>query len=102
MPRITDAWGGGTGTCVVFDNADAIPRGETPWKEGRDVWWQDCMEGQEKTAEVEWVGAEDPLFLLYTSGSTGKPKVRKGNFPAPSSVVLSVVVAVSGCGCENY
>lgn len=25
--------------------------------------------------EVEWVDAEDPLFLLYTSGSTGKPKV---------------------------
>ncbi|CAI0555796.1 unnamed protein product [Linum tenue] len=24
--------------------------------------------------EVEWVDAEDPLFLLYTSGSTGKPK----------------------------
>jgi acetyl-CoA synthetase len=24
---------------------------------------------------VEWVDAEDPLFLLYTSGSTGKPKV---------------------------
>ncbi|RRT84986.1 hypothetical protein B296_00007366 [Ensete ventricosum] len=23
---------------------------------------------------VEWVDAEDPLFLLYTSGSTGKPK----------------------------
>lgn len=25
--------------------------------------------------KVEWVDAEDPLFLLYTSGSTGKPKV---------------------------
>jgi acetyl-CoA synthetase len=25
--------------------------------------------------DVEWVDAEDPLFLLYTSGSTGKPKV---------------------------
>lgn len=23
---------------------------------------------------VEWVDAEDPLFLLYTSGSTGRPK----------------------------
>ncbi|CAJ0579009.1 unnamed protein product, partial [Mesorhabditis spiculigera] len=23
---------------------------------------------------VEWVDAEDPLFILYTSGSTGKPK----------------------------
>jgi acetyl-CoA synthetase len=25
-------------------------------------------------APVEWMEAEDPLFLLYTSGSTGKPK----------------------------
>ncbi|GAU42268.1 hypothetical protein TSUD_327460 [Trifolium subterraneum] len=26
------------------------------------------------TCPVEWLDAEDPLFLLYTSGSTGKPK----------------------------
>jgi acetyl-CoA synthetase len=23
---------------------------------------------------LEWLDAEDPLFMLYTSGSTGKPK----------------------------
>ena len=27
-----------------------------------------------RPAPVEWMGAEDPLFILYTSGSTGKPK----------------------------
>ena len=27
-----------------------------------------------KECPVEWMDAEDPLFLLYTSGSTGKPK----------------------------
>ncbi|KAI3682279.1 hypothetical protein L2E82_49985 [Cichorium intybus] len=26
------------------------------------------------TCDVEWVDAQDPLFLLYTSGSTRKPK----------------------------
>ena len=29
---------------------------------------------QRSTCSVEWMGAEEPLFILYTSGSTGKPK----------------------------
>ena len=29
---------------------------------------------QRSTCPVEWMAAEDPLFILYTSGSTGKPK----------------------------
>ena len=28
-----------------------------------------CFQGN-----VEWMKAEDPLFILYTSGSTGRPK----------------------------
>lgn len=36
---------------------------------------QDVVPNYPTTCEVEWVDAEDPLFLLYTSGSTGKPKV---------------------------
>ena len=42
-------------------------------KEG-DVVWQDVIPQQSAQCEVEWMDAEDPLFLLYTSGSTGKPK----------------------------
>lgn len=43
-------------------------------------WWlttvfQDVVPKYPTTCDVEWVDAEDPLFLLYTSGSTGKPKV---------------------------
>ena len=32
------------------------------------------MAAADKECAVEWMDAEDPLFLLYTSGSTGKPK----------------------------
>lgn len=39
------------------------------------VLFQDVVPKYPVTCEVEWVDAEDPLFLLYTSGSTGKPKV---------------------------
>ena len=36
---------------------------------------QDVVPNFPTRCDVEWVDAEDPLFLLYTSGSTGKPKV---------------------------
>ncbi|THG02227.1 hypothetical protein TEA_004572 [Camellia sinensis var. sinensis] len=35
---------------------------------------QDVVPKYPTTCAVEWVDAEDSLFLLYTSGSTGKPK----------------------------
>ncbi len=41
---------------------------------GRDLWWNDAIDGQADTCEPVWVNAEHPLFILYTSGSTGKPK----------------------------
>ncbi|AAQ60946.1 acetate--CoA ligase [Chromobacterium violaceum] len=48
--------------------------GGADWTDGRDVWWHKLIEGQSEACEPEWMGAEDPLFILYTSGSTGKPK----------------------------
>jgi acetyl-CoA synthetase len=42
--------------------------------EGRDLWLHDEAAKQRSTCPVEWMDAEDPLFILYTSGSTGKPK----------------------------
>ena len=59
---------------LVFENKNALSAADTPWTDGRDTWWHDNVPQQASEAEVEWVGAEDPLFLLYTSGSTGKPK----------------------------
>ncbi|KAL8139984.1 hypothetical protein V2J09_006005 [Rumex salicifolius] len=60
--------------CVTYDNSSAMTRENTKWQEGRDFWWQDIIPKYPTTCDVEWVDAEDPLFLLYTSGSTGKPK----------------------------
>uniref|UniRef100_A0A915I9K9 acetate--CoA ligase n=1 Tax=Romanomermis culicivorax TaxID=13658 RepID=A0A915I9K9_ROMCU len=39
-----------------------------------DVWYHQIMANSPKICDVEWMDAEDPLFMLYTSGSTGKPK----------------------------
>ncbi|KGN51167.2 acetyl-coenzyme A synthetase, chloroplastic/glyoxysomal-like isoform X2 [Cucumis sativus] len=61
-------------SCLVYENKSTLKRESTPWKEGRDIWWQDVIPKYSKSCNVEWVDAEDPLFLLYTSGSAGKPK----------------------------
>jgi acetyl-CoA synthetase len=47
---------------------------DVPMETGRDLWMEDECEKQRSTCTNEWMGAEDPLFILYTSGSTGKPK----------------------------
>jgi acetyl-CoA synthetase len=47
---------------------------EVPMRAGRDLWLDEECRKQRSTSTVEWMGAEDPLFILYTSGSTGKPK----------------------------
>ena len=44
------------------------------WIEGRDLWWDEIIQGVSTECDVEVMNAEDPLFILYTSGSTGKPK----------------------------
>jgi acetyl-CoA synthetase len=47
---------------------------DTPWTEGRDLWWHDIVEPASAEHTPESFDAEHPLFLLYTSGTTGKPK----------------------------
>jgi acetyl-CoA synthetase len=47
---------------------------DVPMKTDRDYWLDEECRRQRSTCTVEWMGAEDPLFILYTSGSTGKPK----------------------------
>ncbi|KAI8474948.1 MAG: acetyl-CoA synthetase [Monoraphidium minutum] len=58
---------------LVFEKS-ALPREQTPWTPHRDSWWHDEIPGRPEYCPLEWLDAEDPLFMLYTSGSTGKPK----------------------------
>jgi acetyl-CoA synthetase len=47
---------------------------DTPWTEGRDLWWHETVEPASPEHTPEAFDSEHPLFLLYTSGTTGKPK----------------------------
>ncbi|MEY9214832.1 acetate--CoA ligase [Thermobifida halotolerans] len=47
---------------------------DTPWTEGRDLWWHDLVDSQSTEHTPEAFDSEHPLFILYTSGTTGKPK----------------------------
>jgi acetyl-CoA synthetase len=57
-------------TVIVYNCLDSAPN----MKAGRDVWWNDAIDGMDKNCPAEQMDAEDMLFILYTSGSTGKPK----------------------------
>ncbi len=57
-------------TVLVARRTDA----DVPMEAGRDLWLDEECARQRSTCSNEWMGAEDPLFILYTSGSTGKPK----------------------------
>jgi acetyl-CoA synthetase len=47
---------------------------EVTMREGRDLWLHEETPRERPYAQPEWMGSEDPLYVLYTSGSTGKPK----------------------------
>ncbi|MGI8607640.1 MAG: AMP-binding protein [Candidatus Dormibacteria bacterium] len=47
---------------------------DVPWKEGRDRWYTDEVDGRPGHLPTEIMEAEDPVMLIYTSGTTGKPK----------------------------
>jgi acetyl-CoA synthetase len=59
-------------TVIVVSRAQA----RVDMEPGRDLFYHEEVRavGIDRHCGVEWVDAEDPLFILYTSGSTGKPK----------------------------
>jgi acetyl-CoA synthetase len=59
--------------CVVLRRTE----GEVPMTDGRDVYWQDVVDGKPddpQSCPPEPMDSEDLLFLMYTSGTTAKPK----------------------------
>jgi acetyl-CoA synthetase len=59
-------------SCIVVSRA----RTRVDMEPGRDFWYHEEVraDGIGRHCDIEWMDAEDPLFILYTSGSTGKPK----------------------------
>ena len=47
---------------------------DVEWKDGRDLWYHELIQGASNDCPAVEMDAEDPLFILYTSGSTGTPK----------------------------
>jgi acetyl-CoA synthetase len=52
---------------------DYVERGDTPMRDGRDIWWEDALRDVDPCSVVA-TAAEDPFLIAYTSGTTGRPK----------------------------
>ncbi len=62
--------------CSTVDHVVVVRRTNTQVNmvAGRDVWWDELVEGVSTKCEPVAMDSEDLLFLLYTSGTTAKPK----------------------------
>jgi acetyl-CoA synthetase len=61
---------GGVETVVVVDYTG---REDTPFADGRDIWWHELVSERHQETPVTTY-AEDPVMIAYTSGTTGRPK----------------------------
>ncbi|MBI5230633.1 MAG: acetate--CoA ligase [Coriobacteriales bacterium] len=64
--------------CPSVETVIVVSRAQTrvDMEPGRDYWYHEEVRASDinRHCDLEWMDAEDPLFILYTSGSTGKPK----------------------------
>lgn len=47
---------------------------DIPWKDGRDIWWEDIISNQPDKCETMQMDSEDYAMIIFSSGTTGRPK----------------------------
>ena len=47
---------------------------DVPWKDGRDIWWEDIISNQSDKCETMQMDPEDYAMIIFSSGTTGRPK----------------------------
>ena len=47
---------------------------EIPWKNGRDILWEEIASKQSDECETTQMDSEDYAMIIFSSGTTGKPK----------------------------
>lgn len=47
---------------------------DIPWKNGRDIAWEDFIKDKPYISPTEKLPSETPWMIIYTSGTTGRPK----------------------------
>ena len=61
--------------CPTIENCLVVKRTQQKTSlTKKESFLDDEIKKVENYCPIEWLDAEDPLFILYTSGSTGKPK----------------------------
>lgn len=47
---------------------------DIPWKENRDIWWDEIVKNQPNKCETLQMESEDYAMIIFSSGTTGSPK----------------------------